>query len=283
MLLKPLIKTHQITAFFLLTFIISWLSWGAVALLFGKVEIASYPLFILGTFGPSIAGFGLTGLLEGRAGMGRLLRRMFQWRAGITWYVAAMFTIPAIMIAALAISVLLGNSPGTTPFLQWWLPLALPFVLVIGVLTGGPLEEEPGWRGYALPRLQALWNPLIGTLVLGAIWSCWHLPLFFIPGTSQYGLPFIFFALHTICLALFMTWIYNRTGGSLLFAMLFHASTNISFAVLPLIAPGGSPMAAYLYFALECLVVVAIVGLNWKDFTTRKPLLEAPVKASSSA
>ena len=102
------------------------------------------------------------------------------------------------------------------------------------LLVGGPLAEEPGWRGFALPRLEQHAGPLGGTLILGMLWGLWHLPIFlFTPGyngaetgLAWISLPFVEFVIGEVALAVIFTWVFNNTGGSLWLSMLLHASAN---------------------------------------------------------
>jgi membrane protease YdiL (CAAX protease family) len=89
------------------------------------------------------------------------------------------------------------------------------------------LGEEPGWRGFALPRLIARFGPIVGTVILGIAWACWHLPLFMIAGTPQYGTGFVPFALMLIAWSMVITLVVLRARGSVIPAMLFHASANV--------------------------------------------------------
>jgi membrane protease YdiL (CAAX protease family) len=103
--------------------------------------------------------------------------------------------------------------------------------VILTLLTGGPLFEEPGWRGFALPRLQDRYGPLVGTLILGLLWAVWHLPFYFIPGWADLngGLSLAslsVFGLSALAIAIILTWVFDHTRGSLLLAMLVHASLN---------------------------------------------------------
>lgn len=97
-------------------------------------------------------------------------------------------------------------------------------MMLLTLLILGPLSEELGWRGYALDRLQTCWNALTSSLILGVIWSMWHLPLFYIIGTSQYlyDISFLGFMLGTTTISVLYSWAYNNTGGSIWSAVFFH-------------------------------------------------------------
>jgi membrane protease YdiL (CAAX protease family) len=111
-----------------------------------------------------------------------------------------------------------------------------PWMVIITFISAfifNGLFEEFGWRGYALPRLQARWNALISSLILGVIWASWHLPAFFMPGQPLYQRNFWVWAPWIILSSILYTWFFNNTKGSVLAAALFHAMMNCSIVVLP--------------------------------------------------
>ena len=162
--------------------------------------------------------------------------------------------------------VLNGYRPDTTLWSQpWMIPLTFLFLFFLG----GSFHEEFGWRGYALPRLIHMWNPLIASLFLGVIWGVWHLPLFFISGVSQSFMPFSIFLLLTIAFSIFFTWFYLKTDRNLFSALLFHTAINTSLSLFPPVEQkaGGNQMAfTYLMVAyvLASLVVVVLQLPFWK-------------------
>jgi uncharacterized protein len=103
-------------------------------------------------------------------------------------------------------------------------------------LTGGA-NEEWGWRGFALEPMQRRWNPLIASLILGVIWGCWHIPLFFIENTGQYHMSLLVFMLAAPGSSILHTWFFNRTGKKLLAAWLFHAILGTAWEVFPIVQP----------------------------------------------
>ena len=116
---------------------------------------------------------------------------------------------------------------------------------IVYFIIGGPLGEEPGWRGFALPRLQWQYGPLVGTLILGVLWSLWHLPLMIlIPGYNGSGtgfigilIPFLEFLIEIVALTVIITWVFNNVLGSLLLTMLLHGSLNTAGNTIPKLAP----------------------------------------------
>jgi uncharacterized protein len=131
---------------------------------------------------------------------------------------------------------------------------------------GGPLAEEPGWRGFALPRLQRLHGPLVGSLILAPLWACWHLPLFFVPAwdTPPTILNFILYLTAVTVMTIVFTWVFNNTKGSLLIAILLHAAVDTSYATLivlfptPLVTDYGTMVPMVIGFGAVALVVIAL-------------------------
>jgi membrane protease YdiL (CAAX protease family) len=106
----------------------------------------------------------------------------------------------------------------------------VPFAVF--TLVFGPLPEELAWRGYALDGLQGKWSALTSSLILGVAWTVWHLPLFFIQGSYQYGLGlgtarFWLYMMDKVPQSVLMTWIYNNNRRSTLSAILFHFTVNL--------------------------------------------------------
>lgn len=226
--------------------------------------------FYLNTFlGPTLAAFIMTSITEGKAGVLRLLRRYIQWRAGWQWYLFILLGIPALLV--LGIMVLpgaLASFHGLPPL--FLVKYAVSFVLIL--ILGGALGEEPGWRGFALPRMQPRYGPLWGTLLLGVLWACWHLPHFLTPaqgggpGTSfaTFLTNFPIFLCSVILLAIIFTWVFNHTRGSLFIAILLHASIDTSSGLVPLFpAPimtimTGTNLAALIGFGVPALLIVIL-------------------------
>jgi len=134
---------------------------------------------------------------------------------------------------------------------------ALIQVFLVGILYG-PLGEEFGWRGFALPRLQRQLGALLGSLVLGVIWSAWHLPLHLVPELNWTvgNTPLIWFFLLGAPWSIFFSWLYNNTEGSVLLAILLHASINFSMGVLRFTSPRFYPAITIVFWAVALLVVV---------------------------
>jgi uncharacterized protein len=174
--------------------------------------------------GPTLSAFIMTGITEGRIGIRRLLRRYVLWRVGFRWYLFVLLVIPAIEVLG---AIVVPGALASFQSLTLSLVLTYPIAFVSTFILGGPLGEEPGWRGFALPRLQPLHGPLIGSVILGMLWALWHLPLFWSGVWTPPTIPNIgMFVLMITALTIIMTWVFNNAKGSLLITMLMHASFN---------------------------------------------------------
>ncbi|MFO7171107.1 MAG: CPBP family intramembrane glutamic endopeptidase, partial [Chloroflexota bacterium] len=165
------------------------------------------------------------GLSEGRAGVAALLRPIAKWRVGPQWYAFAL--LANLVIWLIAFGLVLGPGLLAAALSHWELLLTtfLPGV-ALGLLIPS-IGEEPGWRGFALPRLQRRYGPARGTLILGALHGLWHLPAL---GTILFGpmrpAQVVTFLLTAVAGTFLYTWLYNRSGGSVLLAIVMHAASN---------------------------------------------------------
>nr|WP_255455248.1 CPBP family intramembrane glutamic endopeptidase [Natrialba sp. INN-245] len=149
----------------------------------------------------------------------------------------------------------------------------LPYAVFM--LIFGPLPEELGWRGYALDGLQARWNALWASLILGFVWAVWHVPMFFMIGTYQaelgvLTLPFWEFMVGATLVSVLYTWIYNNTGRSILGAVLFHFSGNFSGELIP-----HGPVGRLFPAVLALLVVVVVVSVYGPKTLTRRARVQS--------
>lgn len=226
--MKAWIRNHQLVSFFVITFAIMYGVLFPVAF----VEPAWFQpwslTWFLSVFSPTFGALIVTAIVGGWDAVKRLLSAYIRWNVGLRWYIATLFLFWGPLLVGV-ISVALGNPyPGINPN------------LTLGVVAGqlffnifsGPLSEELGWRGFALPRLQEEFSALVSSLILGTIWAGWHLPLFFMPGSDQAQIFFpIYWALN-VAFATYFTWLYNNTKGSVLITILVHFCVNISMTTI---------------------------------------------------
>lgn len=210
-------EAHQVASFFILTFVLSWSLW-LLAYLSGEGPVAM-ALFLLGGFGPMISAAVITRYTG--ASVKQWARQILRWRAPARFYLYAL-GVPAAIWAVINIELALVSDEFDLALLPERLLMSVGTFLVVLTVGGG--FEEPGWRGFALGRLQQRLSPVRATLLLGFVWGLWHIPVY-----GPLAFPFI------TMLAFFYTYLYNRTG-SVLLAILLHASftpASDNFALVP--------------------------------------------------
>jgi membrane protease YdiL (CAAX protease family) len=233
--LRGLLIRHPLVSFFTLAYALTWLAWspwylsesGVGLLPYDAEGISDYLNTVALITGPTLSAFIMTGATEGREGVGRLLRRIVLWRVGFGWYLFVLAGIPAIIVLSTVVlpGALASFQASAVPSTLFLYAVAGPVFL----FAGGPVFEEIGWRGFALPRLQRLYGPLVGTLVLGVLWGMWHLPLFLVPSwDTPHGslLDVALFVIWAVSTTIVITWVFNNTKDSVLLAILAHGSIN---------------------------------------------------------
>ena len=280
--IKAFIKSHPVLSFYALAFAISWGGVFVVAGGPGAISASSepsqtqltllYPALIVG---PSVAGILLTALLYGRAGLRELRSRLFKWRAGARWYAVAFLTAPLSVTAALLALSLISSefvpSILTTSDKASFLLIGIFAGLMVGIF------EELGWTGFAIPRMRLRYGVLGTGLIVGLLWGAWHfLPFFWGSGTTSGVVPVALFLpvlLFTWLPAfrVLMVWVYDRTG-SLLVAILMHASLVASNAILAPLATGVSQVTYNLMWAAVLWAIVGAVALANGGHLSRQPL-----------
>ena len=269
--LRGLLIRHPLVSFFTLAYALTWLAWspwylsraGVGLLPFDGEGISDYLNTVALIMGPTLSAFIMTGAIEGREGVGRLLHRIVLWRVGVGWYLFVLAGIPAIIVLSTVFM------PGAlASFQASAVPSTLFLYVVAGpvfLFIGGPVFEEIGWRGFALPRLQQLYGPLVGSIVLGALWGLWHLPLFLIPSwDTPHGslLDIALFVTWAMSTTIVITWIFNNTKGSVLLAILAHGSINSAavavYALFPAPAVTGGITNVVIGFGVAALLIVVL-------------------------
>lgn len=256
------LRRHPLWSHFLLAYIFTW-AWLVPMFVIGHQQVLG-PWLILS---PSLAGFVMAGITEGRAGVIRLLRRAVLWQVGLPWYLVALLLMPAIWLMSVALmpgAVAAFRAPGSS------FPVSY-LVAFVSTFFGTCFLEEFGWRGFALPHLQRQHGPLLGTLILGFLWGFWHLPLrLFQPGDMEgtgtgwlaFALPFLLYVCETAASSILFTWVFNHSRGSILLALLLHASNNATGGVFPSLFPAlfPKPVIPVAYELGVLIIAVMIAG-----------------------
>jgi uncharacterized protein len=263
------VRRHPLPSFFVLAVLLSWLAWlpyilsqnglGVWAFRYPDAAGASQLLGVLpGAYlGPIGSALFVTAVADGRPGLRRWLGRMWRWRVRWHWYAIALLGVPAAMLVS---GLVFSGGRIVAPSMVV-LAAYVPALLVQMVTTG--LAEEPGWRDFALPRLQHRFGPLAGTMVLGPLWALWHLPLFLTEWggwpAAHWSRPLVF-AVFCIAFNVVMTWVFNRTGESLPLAVLAHVSVNnFASVVWAEVFPTIDAEHAYRAMATGAVVAAALI------------------------
>ena len=216
--------------FFLLAFAFSWSVWLPMAALSGETSPLGDLAVGLAAAGPSVAGVVCTARDEGGRGVRRLFGSLFEWHVAARCYLLSLGGPIAVALLAVAVHRLIVGDD-----VQFRLEMStialVPAALIAGLFIGS-LQEELGWRGYALPRLIDRWGAVPASLVLGTSWACWHVPLYAIAADGPERAPLAVFLISVVALSILYTWFWLSTGGSLLIALLLHSATNVAGVLL---------------------------------------------------
>lgn len=221
------IRIPQVIQFFLLAYLISWGIWGLLVF-FPETMGEMYFLIIFGAFGPFIAAAILTRIHQGKDEAKKWRQDILRWRRRGTWILVGGLGIPLLIASAHVViySVFRGLPQIQTETPWYWLIYAIPVnVYVVFVYSSG-FGEEPGWQGYAMPRLLKTFSPIIACVIFGILWALWHIPLYFTPLWDG-NEPFYLMMLYTPPLAVILTWITQKARGSVMPAVLLHHATNL--------------------------------------------------------
>ena len=267
--MRTIIVRFPLVSFFVMAFLFSWI---AVTPLIVTPVLPVEPFQILGALaGPTLSAVIVTAVLDGRNGLRDFFKRYIQWRAGLVWWLVVLFGI--LLALNTFASFILGVSVWVEFLGNVGLVLITYLITLIAGVILGPLWEEPGWRGFALPRLQEQFGPAIGTIILGVLWALWHLPGF-LGGWMTGGL--LSLIVSGVAFSIIATWVYNNTRGSILLMILFHSSSNAAISVGARVLPtdlspsmhdfvfsGWIPALTYSIIAL--IVIIATRGkLSYK-------------------
>jgi membrane protease YdiL (CAAX protease family) len=239
------IRRWPLVSFFLLAYVLSWWIF--------PLQAGGFPVF---PFGPDLAALIVVAVTVGRAGVRRVLISVVRWRAAPRWYAVALLLPPAITLASVLTMRWLGATPSELPGVTAFVSYLV--ILPVMLLIGGPLGEELGFRGYALPVLMQRHRPLIAVALLAAGHVLWHLPLFF----GQDPPPFGAFVLGLFSGGVVSAWLFNSTRN-IIVVMLLHAGFNTSqqqfMASFTAAHSGTVQLIAAVGWALAA---VAVIGLT---------------------
>lgn len=266
--MKTFIEKNKLILFVVFAYAFSWSCWSPIIHVV-KADLFASPgwaigLLFLGGYGPSLSALLVSVLSGGWASVKTLLKKLFYWRVGFSWYALLFLVWPVIFALGLCLYVNLGGALGMTNYglLPW-----IPAVYLVSIFLG-PLAEELGWRGFAMPILYEKYGFAGSSIILGVIWALWHAPLFWAAtGTAVSGfdvgiLNVSLFVVWVIGASVIHTWLFKNVKGSVLIAVLLHLSTNASGTVSSMLFPyvNSADKELIYYCTLTALWVVILLG-----------------------
>jgi uncharacterized protein len=274
-----MMKKSPVSRLILFTFVFSWLCWS-IAMINGQL-FNTFPnilFFSLGGSGPT-----LMALIIVLCGFDAQARRDF-WsrlidprRIHPAWWLLSLLALPLVLVLGVTLDILLGGALPAMPNLKLLAadPVGIPAFLMMMVISG-PLSEELGWRGFVLENFQRRWSPQRTTFTLAALWWAWHIPMFFIRGSTHASWGFFtpmfwLFMIQILLLSIFITLAHNHNGRSVLAAILIHFSYNLMLSLLVPYSPTAFALATLL---LAMLVLAALKNYGWKE-TAAVPALQS--------
>lgn len=247
---RRLVRRHPVGSFFVLACAISWI----------VVPLVGFPLGV----GPTLAAVTVLSLTEGRSGIVDLFKRIIHWRVDWKWYVVAIGLPAVAAVAAAAATVALGAPAPTAARLAGWTAILPTFALLVVVPAMGPWEE-PGFRGFALSGLMKDRSPLLAGIAIGVMHVVWHLPLFFTGDIPSADVVYIAAA------AVVFAWMVVGSGGSVLLAMLMHASSNAVSGeyISPMFSGHDGSTLGWIRAGIWCVFAVAVTISAGPSFRSR--------------
>jgi uncharacterized protein len=246
---RAFVRRYELVIFFALSYLIAW---------------STIPFGSFLAFAPLVSALVVVSIAEGLPGLARLGRRVIRWRVNWIWYAAAILLPLLVHAVAIGLNMAAGApAPSVKQFQPWYAVLLLFGLRMVNPLDG-PLGEEPAWRGFAQPRLQAKWLPLVSAAVLGLLITGWHMPLVFMP---QFDLGFPDIAT-TVVVTFWYAWLFNRTGGSVLLPLIAHVTEGCvnTQALWP--AGPDADRETWMWLISWTLLVVALLIFDRKFWRT---------------
>jgi len=248
--LSSVIKRQPLITFFVLTYALSW---------------GFLPIKALGFLpaGPLLAALIVIPITQGLSGLRELGSRMIRWRVRWHWYAVALGLPLAVLLVTVGLNGALGAGTPSLAGVGSLSTILMVFAVRLINPMDGPMGEEPGWRGFALPGLQASRSPLVATLILALLVTIWHVPLFFLEGGLQPSV-IVGGTLGPFAFTFVATWLFNHTGGSVLMTIVMHAAEGTVQPGALWSAGAAQLQAGLLYSVVWCAVVIGLVIFDWR-------------------
>ena len=262
---RPLsvVRRNPIITFFVLTFVLTYLPWPLHAM-------GLFPLPLLP--GPVLAALIVVPITQGRAGLRELGSRMIRWRVRWYWYVVALGLPLAVLLVTVGLNVALGAGAPSLAGVGSLSTLLIVFAVRLINPFDGPMAEEPGWRGVALPRLQGSGlSPLLATMILAVLVTGWHVPLLFLEEGGLQPSFLVGFLLGTVAVTFWYTWLFNHTGGSVLITLVSHAAQGTITIQAPWSTSADVAQANLIYGIVAIGVAIGLVIFDRKAWRGPAP------------
>lgn len=258
------VKRHPYLSLVVLVYLFEWVILvPAAADARGWISFHGTVANILGYlsgWGPGLAAIIVAGLTAGKGGVRDLLRRYLVWRVHPIWYLLALFGTAGFILGGIGLHVLLGGKAPALPAAS--VPVStVALVFVVTVIFGFLVNtEDLAWRGFALPRLQPTYGALGASLLIGIPEGLTHLPYFIVPGDFRQQVGLFWFMAFSVAVVILMTWMFNNTRGSVLLAVLYHASQNAWANLLDTTPrPGPNDLRPFILAVVLMWVAAAVV------------------------
>jgi membrane protease YdiL (CAAX protease family) len=221
----------SVTGFIALAYGSSW-AWLIPVAMTGPVVAAGvgWPTHLPALLGPLLAAFVMTARQQGPQGLRDLVRRSVLVKVPARWWLFAVSPLLLLIVVLLTDAALGVDLPEAHQFATFsGVPSSWGVLGVAGIMLLAGFGEETGWRGYALPRLQQRRSPLVATVIVAALWVVWHVPMFLVVDTYRSFSPamLVGWIIALFCGAVVLSWLYNRSGGSILLVAVWHATYNL--------------------------------------------------------
>jgi membrane protease YdiL (CAAX protease family) len=233
-----LIRRHPLAAYFVLACIISWVAvTPLIAVGLGLTDWhLSSSWHSLGALGPVAAAVLVTAAIAGRSGLVEFWSRLARWRVGPVWWLLAVSPLVLCAAAYLAMRIAGARLESFGALKSAFAnPMWVGGMFLASLVYG--IGEEPGWRGFALPRLQHDRSALGATVILSLGWGLWHVPYFFYRYHLHSATEYVGFYLGLFAGAVWLTFLYNSTGGSTLLVVVWHTVWNAVALAAAVISP----------------------------------------------
>jgi len=250
------VKRHPLITFFVLSYAIGW---GLI------------PFWTFAAFSPLVAAFVVISLTQGLSGLKELGLRMIRWRVRWYWYVVAIALPLTVVMLTAGLNVALGASAPSMIQFSSVSTILLVFAVRLVNPGDGPMGEEPGWRGFALPGLQSTLSPLVSTVILAVLVTGWHVPILFLEEGGLQPSFFVGYLLGSVAVTFWYTWMFNHTGGSVLITIISHSAQG-TITVSGFWSAGADLAQANLLFGVVAsAVAIGLVLFDWKAWRGPAP------------